>query len=171
MFLFGSRFCLRSACADGLGRESRGVQPLGLLGIFSVVATMRLEKSPNRLGYFPLVGNIRPAPALNSVVFSVSYSAGLDDGWWFEDMMKGGDKLLVVSRIVLHQTLIKTPVKRKSISPVKKKRIVFLFISRVSMMKHWWEYKPLVISIFYPYSSIHQNSEGYTSNNFSLLMV
>jgi hypothetical protein len=65
MFLFVSRFFSCSACADVLGRESRGGQPLGLLGIFSVVATMRLEKSPNRLRYFPLVGNIRTCASMD----------------------------------------------------------------------------------------------------------
>ena len=68
MFLFGSRSCSCSACADGLGRVSRGGQHLGLLGIFSTNSVVRLEKSPNRLRYFPTRGNIRTCVSIKSVV-------------------------------------------------------------------------------------------------------
>ena len=65
---FASRFCLCSALADGLGRVSRGVQHLGLLGIFSTNSVVRLEKSPNKLRYFPPVGNTRACASIKSVV-------------------------------------------------------------------------------------------------------
>ena len=57
-----------SALVDGLGRVSRGVQPLGLLGIFSTKVFVRLGKSPNRLRYFPTRGNIRTCASINPVV-------------------------------------------------------------------------------------------------------
>ena len=56
------------ALADGLGRVSRGGQHLGLLGIFSTNSVVRLEKSPNRLRYFPTRGNIRTCVSIKSVV-------------------------------------------------------------------------------------------------------
>ena len=67
------------ALAYGLGRESRGV-PLdlrslarqehpSLLGIFSTNLFVRLEKSPNRLRYFPTRGNIRSCASIKSVVY------------------------------------------------------------------------------------------------------
>lgn len=57
------------ALAYGLGRESRGVQHPSLLGIFSTNLFVRLEKSPNRLRYFPLVGNISSCASIKSVVY------------------------------------------------------------------------------------------------------
>lgn len=56
------------ALADGLGRVSRGGQHIGLLGIFSTNSVVRLEKSPNRLRYFPTRGNIRTCVSIKSVV-------------------------------------------------------------------------------------------------------
>ena len=47
---------------------SRGGQHLGLLGIFSTNSVVRLEKSPNRLRYFPTRGNIRTCVSIKSVV-------------------------------------------------------------------------------------------------------
>ena len=60
--------CSCSAPADGLGRESRGVQHLGLLGIFSTNSVVRLEKSPKRLRYFPPMGNTRACASIKYVV-------------------------------------------------------------------------------------------------------
>ena len=57
------------ALAYGLGRESRGVQYPSLLGIFSTNLFVRLEKSPNRLRYFPTRGNIRSCASIKSVVY------------------------------------------------------------------------------------------------------
>ena len=87
LFLFGYRFRMYSASADGLGRESRGVQPLGLLGIFSGVATMQLEKSPNKLRYFPFTWKYPYLRQHGLVALCFRYVAtlqwtdGLTDGW------------------------------------------------------------------------------------------
>ena len=48
-----------------LAGSPEGCSTLGLLGIFSIVATMRLEKSPNRLWYFP---DFREIPASASAI-------------------------------------------------------------------------------------------------------
>ena len=48
-----------------LAGSPEGSSTLGLLGIFSIVATMRLEKSPNRLWYFP---DFREIPASASAI-------------------------------------------------------------------------------------------------------
>ena len=81
-------FCLCSALADGLGRVSRGVQHIGLLGIFSTNSVVRLEKSPNRLRYFPPVGNTRAYASIMSVVHCralyIAYSAT-----WFLFLITG----------------------------------------------------------------------------------
>lgn len=45
-----------------------GCSTLGLLGIFSTYSVVRLEKSPNRLRYFPIRGNIRSCASINPVV-------------------------------------------------------------------------------------------------------
>ena len=60
---------LCSALADDSGRVSRGVQHLGLLGIFSTNKFVRLGKSPNWLRYFPPVGNNRSCASIKSVVY------------------------------------------------------------------------------------------------------
>ena len=52
-----------------LAGSPEGCNALGLLGIFSTNLFVRLGKSPNRLRYFPLVGNIRSCASIKSVVY------------------------------------------------------------------------------------------------------